>query len=172
MAFIVEDGTGKVDATSYIDVAYADSYFTDRNVSSWAGTTAEKQAALIKATDYIETRWAGRFLGYREFSDVQALSFPRLLLKNKEGKQILGIPDNLKKAVAEYAVRALTIDLMPDPVMTENGYSIKSKMEKVGPLEEKTEYETGSSAPVLIRPYPIADKLISEYTSLSGANYR
>ena len=72
MAFIPEDGTGSATATSYIDVAYADEYFTDRTVTAWSSlTNPAKQAALIAATDYIDFRcgnnvWQPGVFGWTE----------------------------------------------------------------------------------------------------------
>lgn len=54
MALIVEDGTGLADAESYLSVADADTYHADRNNEAWQDySTAEKEAALRKATQYI-----------------------------------------------------------------------------------------------------------------------
>lgn len=79
MAFVVEDGTGLANANSGASVAEADEYFTDRGITDWTGTNDVKQAALIRATDYIEMRWAGRWRYTMEFPDTpQALAFPRL----------------------------------------------------------------------------------------------
>ena len=55
MSFVLEDGSGVIDSNSYADVAFADAYFSDRKVVAWTGITSSKQAALISATDYIET---------------------------------------------------------------------------------------------------------------------
>ena len=39
MAFIAENNSGLTDANSYTDVAYADSYFLDRNNTIWSALT-------------------------------------------------------------------------------------------------------------------------------------
>ena len=49
MAFVVEDGTGISNSNSYAPVAFADSYFADRNQAEWVGTDEVKKAALIRA---------------------------------------------------------------------------------------------------------------------------
>ena len=108
MAFTAEDGTGLADANALCDVTFADAYFEDRRVSAWSGTDAVKEAALIKATDYIESRWGrlarngGRFLGTLQFPAVQALSFPRLGIDADDA-----VPVGVCKAVAEYALSSL-----------------------------------------------------------------
>ena len=93
MAFVVEIGTGLATATAYVDVAFVDAYFLDRNNLNWTASTLQKQAAIIKATDYIDTRWGNSFLGRSEFPDIpQALCFPRLNILNKDGRFVTGIP--------------------------------------------------------------------------------
>jgi len=165
MAFTVEDGTGVAGANAYTAVADVDAYWLDRANSTWAAAeTAAKQAAIITATDYIELRFRKRFLGYREF-EAQPLSFPRLNLYDNDGELIEGIPDRLKYAVAEYALRALSAALLPDPTFDDRGLKVKSKREKVGPIEEETTYEGGIA---IYRPYPSADLYLSEYLAPSG----
>src|SRR5678815_4685019 len=69
MAFTVEDGSGVEDANAYIPIDYADEYFSDRAITTWTGSDAVKQAAIIKATDYIEKVYGTRFLGYKNDED-------------------------------------------------------------------------------------------------------
>lgn len=174
MAFTLEDGTGVAGANAYIDETFADGYFTDRGEAGWTGTTADKQAAIIKATDFIEVRWGDRFLGRKEFPDTpQGLSFPRVNLLDRDGYWVKGIPDDLKKATAEYALRALTAELLPDPEHDGTGRMVIGKKEKVGPLGEETTYAQGSaSGGSHLIPYPAADRLLSKYVMPSGRNYR
>jgi hypothetical protein len=173
MAFTVEDGTGLVNANAYISVSYADTYFNDRLATAWTASTLAKQSAIVKATDYIETVFGPRMVGRVAFPETpQALSFPRLRVFNKSGIELLGIPENLKKATAEYALRALTLSLMPDPVVSDSGFSILSKTETVGPITEKTDYQISGVNPKMIKPYPAADKLLSEFILPIGGNYR
>jgi len=169
MAFTVEDGTGVAGANAYIAVAYADAYFTDRGVTAWTGSNEVKQAAIIKATDYIETRWGDRFKGRPEFLDPrQPLGFPRLCLYDRAGQLVEGIPDKLMKATAEYALRALSGELMPDPTTDASGAMIAGNRQKVGPIETEVTYAASMGVRTL-KPYPAADKLLSEYVNGGGA---
>ena len=118
MAFVAEDGTGLETANALTDVAFADDYFTDRNIAAWTGTTVVKQAALIKATDYIETRFGSLFYGDKK-STTQALSHPRANTTTGE------FPVALKRAVCEYAVRSLTATLLPDPEIHASGQGLE-----------------------------------------------
>lgn len=118
MAFTPEDGTGVTDANSYCNVAYADAYHSDRGNAAWASaTTQNKQAALVKATDYIDQTY--RFLG-EPANDGQALSWPR----EADGFDEDEIPTRLKQAVCILALTALTEALNPDIAP---GSSVKSK---------------------------------------------
>ena len=159
MAFVPEDGSGLPNSNSYIDVAYADAYFADRLITAWSSLMAPaKQAALIAATDYIDFRWGGYFKGCRETED-QALEFPRT--------PWAGIPTNLKKATAEYALRASSAPLAPDPVQDPSGYQVSRRMEKVGPIEERTDFAFLGPGAVrqLLKPYPAADLLLRQFIS-------
>lgn len=153
MAFLVEDGTGLASSNSYASVADADAYHEDRFNDAWvAASTAEKQVALIKATDYIDSRFS--FVSTRE-TDTQALEWPR--------DDYDGVPTKVKQATYEYALRSLSNELAPDPSYDDSGYSKVVTREKVGPIE--TEYYTSdgtmNSTPTPFRPYPLADALLS-----------
>lgn len=96
---IVEDGTKKTNADSYVDVSYANDYFTSHGVSKWATlTNTQKEVALVKATDYIDNvfDWNGK-----KASAEQSLNFPREDLYTKDGYEVDGIPKVLKDAVCE-----------------------------------------------------------------------
>lgn len=157
MAFVVEDGTGLPDSNAYIEVAFADGYFADRNNAEWAAlTTEQKEVAIISATDYIDFRWGSKFKSYPSV-EGQALEFPR--------EAWLGIPTGVKKACAEYAVRASKFTLAPDIEQDPSGYQISRKMESIGPISERTDFAfLGPGAQrKLFKPYPAADYLLLPY---------
>ena len=122
MPFIVEDGTGLPTATSYIAEATADTYHADRGSTQWAaGSQANKEIALIKATDFIDKRFGRRFVG-QKLTKAQALEWPRSNAFDRDGFKLDEddlVPRRLQQACSEYALRALSIlDLMPDPVLS------------------------------------------------------
>jgi hypothetical protein len=273
MTMIVENGTGVLKANSYVGLAYAQTYLQDRgkNVVPWStASKAQKEQALIKATDYIDKRFALKFLGqllytelavpgknmlivtslpaeddtitfnittytfkvssggpseiaiggstdvcafnimsaasaqtdmvfsvlgsvvYMEssqagefsyptssdsdgiefdspvltggstFSGQQPLCFPRTMFS--------GIPEVLKMATVEYAVRSMTDDLIPDPVFDETGQQIRRKLEKVGPIEEETVYQVVFG--IHFRVYPEADALLRTLINEDSGVYR
>lgn len=103
MAFTVETGTGSPSSNSYASVADAQTHFTDRGLTALAAkTTAELQAALIAATDYIDSKFS--FSGSR-VSATQALSWPRS--GSSDGEEGIDIADNTIPA----AIRRATIVL-------------------------------------------------------------
>lgn len=100
---IVEYGLGLDNANSYVDVDYADNYFSVRGAKSWEDLDTEtKQVCLVKATDYIDNvfDWNGT-----KSTKEQALKFPRKNLIDSDGFEVLGIPLCLKDAVCECAVK-------------------------------------------------------------------
>ena len=76
LTLIKEDGTGRVDANSYADVAGASAYFEGHlYATAWTGASADqKAAALVMATRLIDSQF--QFCGYRAHSE-QALQWPR-----------------------------------------------------------------------------------------------
>lgn len=170
MAFTVEDGTGVADANAYITTAYADTYHSDRGNAAWTGTSTVKEQAIVRATDYVEARWGLRFKGIKEFTDpLQPLSFPRLYIYDENGLAIEGIPTMLKRAIAEYALRALSAALLPDPDQSQG--AITGTRKKVGPIETETTYAT-AVAPIM-QAYPLADRMLQPLLALApGHVYR
>ena len=153
----VEDGTGLETANSYISEADCDTYHSDRGNTAWTGTTAVKEAALIKAAQYIDGRYRSRWKGI-PLTSVQALCWPREDIYDERDEEIEGIPQRLKYAVCEAAIRALTEDLNPD---LERGGRIKR--EKVGPLD--TEYADNAPARTSM---PVVSDLLSGYLKGKG----
>lgn len=102
---IIEDGTGIVNADSYVDISYADDYFNSRDVSEWEDLEdSEKEVMLIKATDFIDNgyQWNGK-----KSNIEQSLRFPRVNLEDYEGQKIVGVPNCLKQAVCECCILIL-----------------------------------------------------------------
>lgn len=135
MTLITEDGNGLTTAESYITVADADARHTALGNTAWTGTDAVKEAALRRATAFMEQRYRSRWKGTRMSRD-QALSWPRYgaTVDGWDVSSII-VPADVANACADLALRALSDDLNPD---TTRGIV----REKVGPLE--TEYDAYS----------------------------
>lgn len=152
MTFVVEDGTGLANANSYVSVADADAYFADRGIAAWTGSNTVKEQALIRATDFIETVYGRRFRG-SVATESQALSFPRYITDYDQ------MPIELKRSTYEYALRALSAALLPDPKTDASGLPVVRKTTIVGPIETTLQY--GATVPELTKSYPAADMLIA-----------
>ena len=169
MAFTVEDGSSVDDANAYADVATVDEHHSDRGNERWNDfITTEKQAAIIRASDFIDKRFGRRFRGARR-QKAQGLEWPRIDAFDDDGFLLHGttdsVPRQVLKAVAEYALRAAQcFVLSPDPLSpvpqqtwgsgdtkedrdTElvTGQIVR-KRDKVSTLEEERWYETSSQA--------------------------
>lgn len=108
MALVVQLADGSVtNANSYIESTYADTYFSDRGKTEWA-TLTNKDALLIQATDFIERVYFGLWKGTR-LTTTQNTEFPRLI----EGVDV-GLPERLKQACSELALKANSGELLPD----------------------------------------------------------
>ena len=74
MALILEDGTGVSGANANTTSALVNAYLVERNrvdENDWSGFAgSDKDASVIAATDYIETRFGLRFLGRRQFQNI------------------------------------------------------------------------------------------------------
>lgn len=169
MAFVAEDGTGIVEANAYGTVSEFMTYWADRgqDLSDLEGEAV--QAALIRATDYMELRFASKWKGIRMFVE-QGLSFPRKRIFSREGVEYsnVAVPKKVKAACFEYTKRALDAALLPDPTLNSN---IISQTETIGPISTSTTYAGGANA-TKIQPYPSADMLLSEFITDGVGTYR
>lgn len=173
MAFVVEEGAGLPDANSYSTVEYADAYFLERGIVAWDGTEEEKQSWLIQATDYIETVFGARFIGTKK-TTTQALSWPRLYAVARDNSELAddAVPSTLVRACCQYALRAKSGPLMPDPLVSAEGYNVVTSRKKVGPIEKEFRVMGSSGTPILVRSYPAADALITSLLLYNGGGTR
>lgn len=157
MAFTPEDGTGIAGANSYVQVDFADTYFSERGVSEWGSlSTEQKQINLIKATDYVEGRFSARFRG-SPMTTTQGLHFPATGADPFTDSEV---PLPLLRGVCEYALRANAGALAPDPAYDESGFQLAVSRTKVGPIEREFKVLGNASEAALFRPYPSADMQI------------
>lgn len=150
MPLVVEDGTGLVNAESYASVAEANTYHSNFNNSAWTGTDAQKEAALRKATQYLDATYKWRGVIH---SATQALQWPRTSVYSVNGRDYdNNVPSALKHATAELALSALGGNLI-DTLSSANYV----KREKVGSLE--VEYADGSPTG---KEFPLVSKLLAD----------
>jgi len=101
----------------------------------------------------------------------QPLQFPRVGIRDRRGAYVTGIPENLKQATYEYALRANTSALAPDPVTADANVPVIRQLDKVGPITTETEYAEGGLQ-ITFRSYPEVDALLKEYVLSTGRSFR
>ena len=155
MAMLVQDDSGAVvGANAYISVPEMKDYWSTRGNDLTSYTDDKLAVAIVLATDYLDARFT--FVGIKLRGRDQSTQWPRSSVWDRDRFYVNGIPPEVKEATAEYALRALTLDLNPDPVMDETGVAIQSKSETVGPISESVTYVSGA---IFTMPrYPAADQ--------------
>lgn len=148
MALIVEDGSGKVDAESYVSVADCAAYATAHGLT-FAGDEPAKEARLRRATQYLDAQYA--YKG-EEQTDAQALAWPRTVAN--------GVPREIVSACCELACKSgdLWQDVDPSAVVSET----------TGPLST-TYAEPANGGQVR---YAAVDALLKRWVSGGGMSVR
>lgn len=168
MALEVEDGTGKANADSYVSVAEADTYHSDRGNTLWATmSTPEKEASLRRGTDYMVQVYRDLWAGSRKTVE-QSLDWPRYEVPIKDSPTGYGswpsyyaddeVPLAVRQACALMAFKAASGDLAPD-------VGTPVKREKVGPIE--VEYQDGARQTVR---YQALDNMLGPFLK-GGQSY-
>lgn len=139
-------------------------------ITAQAEGSSTNDIALATTVTGATATGAGKLTGGID-EGPQALCFPRLGAFSYDGQTIVGIPFGLKAATAEYAERSLAGPLDPDITVDASGALVQRKREKVGPIEEETEYAMGA-VPRIYRDYPRADQLLAEYLRSAGGVIR
>lgn len=115
---VVEDGTGLVDAQSFVSVADAHAWLDPVDSAFAAATNAEVEAAVIQATRYICSRYGDLFRGIR-LVDGQALCWPRDGAVYDDGRDIVGVPREVVEATCDLAARARSAGTLQQPIGTD-----------------------------------------------------
>ncbi|MGA5718118.1 DnaT-like ssDNA-binding protein [Pseudomonas atacamensis] len=162
----------------YGTVAAADAYHAARANAAWTGDDLAKQAALIRASVYIDGRyrkllasgvWQSLFPGVKTEGRGQAREWPRTGAEDYEGHAIPSdqVPVEVEQATYEAALRELVEpgSLSPDFVAAST-----VKRQKVGPIEEEFSVAAGADGAASVRPViiiideMIAPVLVARYT--------
>lgn len=148
MALVTEDGTAKVNSESYATVAAADTRLAAQGLTNWAPlTTAEKEQALRRSTNYMTQAYRSRWAGWRTTA-TQALDWPRYdVCIDRWTIASTTVPPEVVAACIDLAFKAAAGDLAED--LTRGVVR-----EKVGPLE--TEYDRTSPQSVRYRSIDMA----------------
>lgn len=174
MSLIVEDGSIVPGALSYVSTADADTYHAARGITTWALLTqAQKEQALVRATDFMLGRYRGLWKGAK-VKYQQSLDWPRVGVTPDDAqnpfstqvgygygyKYVLpytSVPNEVKNACCELALRAAAGPLLPD-------LETRIVQETVGPIT--TRYDMNS--PQFIR-YAQVDSILSPLLTSGGS---
>lgn len=151
----VESGEIVPGANSYVTLAEQKAFIG--SIPQPTATDAELERAIILAARYLDGNYRARWKGFQVLPNVQAMEWPRYNVAPFMVSDV--IPQRLKDAQCELALRALTAELAADA--TGN-----IKREKVDVLE--TEYFANS---VPKQVYTIVDQLLSDYITPLGSGY-
>lgn len=140
-------------ADSYVSLVDAAAYHTARGNAAWAALANDtvREQLLIKATDYITATYGPRWKGERVDGE-QLLDWPRsCVYANGYVVPSNIVPVLVGNACAELALKASTVELMPDVGR------LKSRV-KVGPIE--TEYVEGATP---LTRFTAIDRMLAPY---------
>lgn len=164
MALEVEDGTGtNANAEAYVSVSDFEAYHAKMGNALPTATPELKEAAIRKATMYLDGRYYNRWKGYR-VTDTQALSWPRecVVIDDVE-LPASELPVALIRTCSELALLALSgTELFP---VLERGGRLRSKTETIGPITERNQWNP--SAPTR-DTYTIVEDLVRPLIRNSG----
>lgn len=160
----------------YGTVASADAYHSARANSAWAGDEVAKQAALIRASAYIDGkfqsqnscgRWESLFSGSKTGGRGQSLQWPRTGSTDNEGHAIPSteVPIEIEQATYEAALREIVTpgSLSPDYVAAG-----AIKRQKVDTLE--IEYQASPSVVGGVPTRPVITVVDELVAPLLGCN--
>lgn len=169
-AFVVEDGTGLTNATSYVSVAEADDYLSIRpNIDDWTDLdSAGKQAQLMWATRLLDQRAV--FYG-KKTVPASALQWPRTGVIDKNGLLVPYdvVPQPIQDATVEIAFYLLVNSI--DPSLPPGGGGVAGgaiKSIKADVIE--IEYTEGSAASAVTIYFPLGiNDILAGLGTLRGA---
>lgn len=143
--FVVEDGTGKTDATSYLSVAELDQGWENLGYDGSTLIEATKQVLLNVATKVVDGQYGNRFPGVRRYV-TQRLQWPRTDAYYRDGHKVAynSVPPEVKNAVLEMAYAShSSVDLQP--TNTEAGELESERVSVAGAVSESKSYFQGTA---------------------------
>lgn len=153
------------DADSYISVTEFKAHHDARGNDYSTLSDENIATAIVRATDYLDARFG--FDGRKCEGRSQTTEWPRNGVSDADGYSVEGIPREIKDATAEYALRALTAALNPDPERDSTGRMIASKSVTVGPITESATYQGSVSS---VPKYPAVDNMLKATGFVHGVS--
>jgi len=169
MSLILEDGSGLATAESYASIAEADTYLGNHDSpASWtAASTDQKEDALRTATEWIDSRYLGRFQGSKVEPRTQRLAFPRYGVEiDKVVLDETPLPRCLVEATIELARRHID-EVAAGSSLAEDvtDGTIKSQSVQLGPISESKTYQGGKPQ---LKRYTVVTRLLRPLLCSSG----
>lgn len=157
------------DATTVANPDATAVQFIDDSMLALASASGTDGNGVATTTTVTGATWNfATLVGGSDVARPQPLSFPRIGLYDRDGVAIYGLPDLLKFATSEYAVRSRASSLAPDPTVDALGGIVTGLRERVGPLETETQYLPGSAGSGALPAYPAADRLLRAFLRPAG----
>jgi hypothetical protein len=162
LTLIKEDGTGKVDANAYADVADGDAYHAGHlYASAWTAATQEnKEKALVMATRLIDGQV--QFDGVK-LSAAQGLQWPRAECHDPDAGDGMVASDVVPKAVIEATCEMARELLVADRTAAPAGEGLK--YQNTGTTQ--TGYDKKDTRPVITH---VVQAILSKYGMLLDRN--
>lgn len=159
ISLIVEDGSCVPNANCYVSLDFADEYMHNTGKTGWDTLSEnQKKSYLINATNYIDRTYSRLgWKGMKKYRRKQNLCFPRVELYDKDGYEVEGIPDELKKAVCEAGFISINTSLF-----TVKDASGTVKRQKVDVLEVEYYSEQDASGEYISR-FTVLDYLLADF---------
>lgn len=156
---IIEDGTGVINANSYVSTTDIDTYAASSPIGNkWiANTTALKESCAVQAAVYLDSVYASpnRLQGRRQYP-WQNMAWPRAYCYDRDSVPINNnyIPPSWVTAQMELALRSAMYNNSLTPDITRgNGFAQK---ESVGPISRT--FMTGTPSQ---RSYPYVEQILA-----------
>jgi hypothetical protein len=168
VALIVETGAGVAGADCYADVAACTAYATAFYGSPLSGTTADKEAAIRRATAYLNgLAWKGT----RTLGRAQSLAWPRAGVTDCEGLSIGSneIPTDLINAQHELARAEFQTPGSLTPSLSKATATVSSEKVDVIQITYDTDNLTGTIEDARLIVTAAMDKLKCYLSSPVGA---
>ena len=159
VSLIVEDGSCVPDANSYVSLDYADTYLRNTGRADWFNKTEdERKSLLINATAYIDRTYSKvGWKGMKKYHRNQPLCFPRVELYDKDGDEVLDIPEELKQAVREAGFINTTVSSLFD--VKDSAGTVKRQ--KVDVLEVEYYSQADSTSGNYVSRFTVLDSLLA-----------
>lgn len=157
---IVQTDAGTVTgANAYTTVVAFKAYCDNRGYDYSAYTDDQIAQAIIRATDYVDTRFG--YQGTPLNGLDQTTQFPRDNLYNCAGLQVTGLPVAVVRACTEYAFAALDTALYENAPMPDDGRPLIQESITAGPVTTNQTWVSPQIMTIQLGQFPAADRLLS-----------